>query len=118
MTNFPLSLLICLDIYISITIANFKEYNKNIATQLCTTLPTLVITEKLESRQKFILLLCLVIMLPYCCYSEYSKKKSVSYLPVPDKPHNPMINAGAIVVTSLLKPKLQMADRFDFVSPN
>ena len=27
-----------------------------------------------------------------------------------------MINAGAIVVTSLLKPKLQMADRFDYVS--
>ncbi len=32
------------------------------------------------------------------------------------KPHNPMINAGAIVTTSLLKPKLQMADRFDYVS--
>ena len=34
----------------------------------------------------------------------------------PGKPHNPMINAGAIVTTSLLKPKMQIADRFDYVS--
>ncbi|CEF59993.1 No extended memory [Strongyloides ratti] len=31
------------------------------------------------------------------------------------KPHNPMINAGAIIVTSLLKRELSMADRYDFV---
>lgn len=30
------------------------------------------------------------------------------------KPHNPMINAGAIIVTSLLKKGLKMADRYDF----
>ncbi|CAD5218157.1 unnamed protein product [Bursaphelenchus okinawaensis] len=30
------------------------------------------------------------------------------------KPHNPMINAGAIVVTSLLKNGICMADRYDF----
>lgn len=31
------------------------------------------------------------------------------------KPHNPLINAGAIVVASLLKNKLPLADRFDFM---
>ncbi|KAF8362812.1 glna-1, partial [Pristionchus pacificus] len=31
------------------------------------------------------------------------------------KPHNPMINAGAIIVTTLIKNGLPMADRFDFV---
>uniref|UniRef100_A0A0N4UBR0 glutaminase n=1 Tax=Dracunculus medinensis TaxID=318479 RepID=A0A0N4UBR0_DRAME len=31
------------------------------------------------------------------------------------KPHNPLINAGAIVVTSLLKSQYEMADRYDFV---
>ncbi|KJH44033.1 glutaminase [Dictyocaulus viviparus] len=31
------------------------------------------------------------------------------------KPHNPLINAGAIIVTSLIRNHLTMADRFDFV---
>ncbi|GMT06281.1 hypothetical protein PENTCL1PPCAC_28455, partial [Pristionchus entomophagus] len=31
------------------------------------------------------------------------------------KPHNPMINAGAIIVTSLIKTKWPMAERFDFI---
>uniref|UniRef100_A0A7E4UWV5 glutaminase n=1 Tax=Panagrellus redivivus TaxID=6233 RepID=A0A7E4UWV5_PANRE len=31
------------------------------------------------------------------------------------KPHNPMVNAGAIVVTSLLNPKEGLSDRFDFI---
>ncbi|CAD6195806.1 unnamed protein product [Caenorhabditis auriculariae] len=31
------------------------------------------------------------------------------------KPHNPLINAGAIIVTSLIRNHQSMADRFDFV---
>ena len=31
------------------------------------------------------------------------------------KPHNPMINSGAIIVTSLLHKGQPMADRYDFV---
>lgn len=30
-------------------------------------------------------------------------------------PHNPMINAGAIMCCSLIKPELSLADRFDFI---
>lgn len=32
-----------------------------------------------------------------------------------DKPHNPMVNSGAIIVTSLMQNTLNMADRFDHV---
>ncbi|XP_060565790.1 glutaminase kidney isoform, mitochondrial-like [Ruditapes philippinarum] len=34
------------------------------------------------------------------------------------KPHNPMINAGAIVISSLLKKGLVIADRFDYTRKN
>uniref|UniRef100_A0A8C8DZI5 glutaminase n=1 Tax=Oryzias sinensis TaxID=183150 RepID=A0A8C8DZI5_9TELE len=32
-----------------------------------------------------------------------------------DKPHNPMVNAGAIVISSLIKPNANKAERFDHV---
>ncbi|XP_060925641.1 glutaminase 2b isoform X2 [Limanda limanda] len=32
-----------------------------------------------------------------------------------DKPHNPMVNAGAIVISSLIKPCSNKADKFDYV---
>ncbi|XP_064115781.1 glutaminase liver isoform, mitochondrial-like isoform X1 [Macrobrachium nipponense] len=32
-----------------------------------------------------------------------------------NKPHNPMINAGAIMTAALIKPQLSAADRFDYV---
>ncbi|XP_077578678.1 glutaminase kidney isoform, mitochondrial isoform X1 [Stigmatopora nigra] len=32
-----------------------------------------------------------------------------------DRPHNPMVNAGAIVISSLLKPNSNKAERFDYV---
>lgn len=32
-----------------------------------------------------------------------------------NKPHNPMINSGAIVTSSIIKPGMNMADRFDFM---
>lgn len=34
---------------------------------------------------------------------------------ISEKPHNPMINSGAIIVSSLLKPELALPDRFDWV---
>uniref|UniRef100_A0A7N6BET6 glutaminase n=1 Tax=Anabas testudineus TaxID=64144 RepID=A0A7N6BET6_ANATE len=32
-----------------------------------------------------------------------------------DKPHNPMVNAGAIVISSLIKPQSNKAEKFDYV---
>uniref|UniRef100_A0AAV2M8C9 glutaminase n=1 Tax=Knipowitschia caucasica TaxID=637954 RepID=A0AAV2M8C9_KNICA len=32
-----------------------------------------------------------------------------------DKPHNPMVNAGAIVISSLIKPHTNKAEKFDYV---
>jgi hypothetical protein len=50
------------------------------------------------------------------CLFNVAYVKKYYFLYILDKPHNPMINAGAIVVSSLLKKEMNIADRFDFVS--
>ncbi|CAK8678728.1 unnamed protein product [Clavelina lepadiformis] len=40
------------------------------------------------------------------------------HLNTEDKPHNPLINAGSIVICSLIKPELPLADRFHYVLDN
>lgn len=35
-----------------------------------------------------------------------------------NKPHNPMINAGAVIIASLLKADLSLPDKFDYVRLN
>lgn len=47
--------------------------------------------------------------MPYCQNLMYE------VWPISEKPHNPMINSGAIIVSSLLKPELALPDRFDWV---
>ncbi|KAL0977934.1 hypothetical protein UPYG_G00163480 [Umbra pygmaea] len=37
------------------------------------------------------------------------------YLDEEDKPHNPMVNAGAIVISSLIKPRSNKAEKFDYM---
>ncbi|KAG1973685.1 glutaminase liver isoform, mitochondrial [Pimephales promelas] len=37
------------------------------------------------------------------------------FLDEEDKPHNPMVNAGAIVISSLIKPGSNKAEKFDFM---
>ena len=33
-----------------------------------------------------------------------------------ERPHNPMINSGAIMTCSLIKPELNLADRFEYIT--
>ncbi|MBK2245925.1 glutaminase, partial [Francisella tularensis] len=33
-----------------------------------------------------------------------------------DLPHNPMINSGAIMMCSLIKPEWNIADRFEYIT--
>ena len=37
---------------------------------------------------------------------------------ISERPHNPMINSGAITVTSLLKHEDKLSERYDWVSKN
>uniref|UniRef100_A0A673ZBL2 glutaminase n=1 Tax=Salmo trutta TaxID=8032 RepID=A0A673ZBL2_SALTR len=42
-------------------------------------------------------------------------KFNMLYLDEEDKPHNPMVNAGAIVISSLIKPGSNKAEKFDYM---
>ena len=55
-------------------------------------------------------MLCLVGQL------NYPDTCKVSPGSVSDKPHNPMVDAGAIVTASLVKNRECLADRFDYIS--
>ncbi|XP_064652355.1 glutaminase liver isoform, mitochondrial-like isoform X2 [Lineus longissimus] len=47
--------------------------------------------------------------------SYWKKPPEITDEPVKNRPHNPMINAGAIVLCSLLKNEMKLADRFDYI---
>ena len=41
---------------------------------------------------------------------------SILFIVTPQRPQNPMLNSGAINITSLLKKQMGKSDRFDWVS--
>lgn len=51
----------------------------------------------------------------YVGYEPSGQKFNAFILNDENKPHNPMINAGAIMVTSLIIPEQEPAERFDFI---
>ena len=51
----------------------------------------------------------------YVGYEPSGNKFNAFILNENGKPHNPMINAGAIMVSSLIKPNEEPAERFEYV---
>uniref|UniRef100_A0A915EFE4 glutaminase n=1 Tax=Ditylenchus dipsaci TaxID=166011 RepID=A0A915EFE4_9BILA len=52
---------------------------------------------------------------PFACKEPSGRLFNEICLDSNHKPHNPMVNSGAIIVTSLIQHKSNMADRFDYV---
>ena len=52
-------------------------------------------------------------------YPQKHEKLNLMMISISEKPHNPMINAGAILMCALLKtlvkPEMTLAEKFDFV---
>ena len=66
--------------------------------------PWMPITDNLQPTTYCLYLIIIVI---YCIY----------YVAIIlDRPHNPMINSGAIITTALIKPEFSSSDKFDYVS--
>lgn len=62
--------------------------------------------------------LFLITIVSICIYHFWLRAIFMNFIFISEKPHNPMINAGAIITCSLLKtlikPEMTLAEKFDY----